>query len=35
LEERLPIYERLAVITIATGGREPGNIVEEIVKAIT
>jgi shikimate kinase len=35
MAERLPVYERLAVITVATDDRDPGDIVEEIVKAIT
>jgi shikimate kinase len=35
MAERLPIYERLAVITVATDDRDPDDIVEEIVKAIT
>ncbi|MFI6521656.1 shikimate kinase [Spirillospora sp. NPDC050679] len=30
LEERLPIYERLGVLHVATDGREPEEIVEEI-----
>ncbi|MGI5168830.1 shikimate kinase [Spirillospora sp. CA-253888] len=30
LEERLPIYERLGVLRVATDGREPEEIVEEI-----
>ncbi|MQY02344.1 shikimate kinase [Actinomadura macrotermitis] len=30
LEERLPIYERLAAVRIATDGREPEEIAEEI-----
>jgi shikimate kinase len=34
MEERLPVYERLAVITVATDGREPADIVDEIAKAI-
>jgi shikimate kinase len=34
MEERLPIYERLASVTVATDGREPADIVEEIVKAL-
>ncbi|MFC9973993.1 shikimate kinase [Spirillospora sp. NPDC127200] len=31
LEERLPVYERLGVLRVATDGREPEEIVEEIV----
>jgi shikimate kinase len=34
MAERAPIYERLATVTIATDGRDPGDIVEEIVKAL-
>ncbi|MEU5879602.1 shikimate kinase [Spirillospora sp. NPDC047279] len=34
LEERLPIYERLGTIIVATDGRDPGEIVEEIVKEL-
>lgn len=34
MAERVPIYERLAVIAVATDDREPGDIVEEIVKAL-
>jgi shikimate kinase len=34
MAERAPIYERLATITVATDGRDPGDIVEEIVKAL-
>ncbi|GAA2579353.1 shikimate kinase [Actinomadura fulvescens] len=34
LEERLPIYERLGTIVVATDGREPAEIVEEIVKEL-
>jgi shikimate kinase len=34
MAERLPIYERLAVTTVATDGRDPGDIVDEIVQAI-
>jgi shikimate kinase len=30
MEERLPIYERLAVISVATDGREPGDIADEL-----
>ncbi|MGK5553532.1 shikimate kinase [Actinomadura kijaniata] len=35
LEERLPIYERLAVITVATDQRTPDEVVEEIVKELS
>jgi shikimate kinase len=34
LEERLPIYERLAVITVATDDREPDEIVDELLKEL-
>ncbi|WP_327093119.1 shikimate kinase [Nonomuraea sp. NBC_01738] len=34
MEERRPIYERLATLTIATDGREPADLVEEIVKGL-
>ena len=34
MEERLPIYERLATLTVATDGRDPGDIVDEVAKAI-
>ncbi|WP_084960525.1 shikimate kinase [Thermoactinospora rubra] len=34
MEERRPIYERLAVLTVATDGREPHELVEEIVKGL-
>ncbi|WP_067826429.1 shikimate kinase [Actinomadura kijaniata] len=34
LEERLPIYERLAVITVATDQRTPDEVAEEIVKEL-
>jgi shikimate kinase len=34
LEERLPIYERLAVLTVATGDREPDEIVDELHKEL-
>jgi shikimate kinase len=34
MAERAPIYERLATLTVATDDREPGDIVEEIVKAL-
>jgi shikimate kinase len=35
LEERLPVYERLGTITVSTGGREPAEIVDQIVKEIS
>lgn len=34
LEERLPIYERLATISVDTDGREPAEIVEEVAAAL-
>jgi shikimate kinase len=34
LEERLPIYERLAGHTVATDGREPGEIIDQLVKEL-
>ncbi len=34
MAERAPIYERLAAVTVTTDGRDPGDIVEEIVKAL-
>ncbi|QXJ25379.1 shikimate kinase [Actinomadura graeca] len=34
LEERLPIYERLGTLHVDTDGREPAEIVEEIVEEI-
>ncbi|NEA27770.1 shikimate kinase [Actinomadura bangladeshensis] len=34
LAERLPIYERLGTIGVDTDGRDPADIVEEIVKAL-
>jgi shikimate kinase len=34
LEERLPIYERLGTLHIDTDGREPGEIVEQILKEL-
>jgi shikimate kinase len=34
MEERLPIYERVAKLTVATDGRDPGDIVDEVAKAI-
>jgi shikimate kinase len=34
MEERRPVYERLAVITVATDGREPDDISEEILKEL-
>ncbi|WP_242902016.1 shikimate kinase [Actinomadura terrae] len=34
LEERLPVYERLGTVHVDTDGREPADIVEEIVRAL-
>ncbi|MBB5078307.1 shikimate kinase [Nonomuraea endophytica] len=34
MEARRPIYERLAVLTVATDGREPAELVEEIAKGL-
>lgn len=34
LEERLPIYERLGTVSVETDGREPAEIVAEIVKGL-
>ncbi|MFA1548031.1 shikimate kinase [Actinomadura chokoriensis] len=34
LAERLPIYERLAAVSVDTDGRDPADIVEEITKAL-
>ncbi|GAA0913132.1 shikimate kinase [Nonomuraea longicatena] len=34
MEQRRPIYERLAVLTVATDGREPADVVAEIVKGL-
>lgn len=34
MDERRPIYERLAVLTVSTDGREPAELVEEIVKGL-
>jgi shikimate kinase len=35
LDQRLPIYERLAWLTVTTDGREPADIAGEIAEAIT
>ncbi|MEV5754150.1 shikimate kinase [Actinoallomurus sp. NPDC052308] len=35
MEERRPIYERLAALRVATDGREPAEIAEEIVKGLS
>lgn len=34
MEERRPIYERLASIMVATDGRAPGDIADEIMKGL-
>ncbi|WP_030144951.1 shikimate kinase [Spirillospora albida] len=34
LEERLPIYERVGTLHVDTDGREPAEIVDEIVKEL-
>jgi shikimate kinase len=34
MAERAPIYERLAAVTVTTDGREPPEIVDEIVKTL-
>jgi shikimate kinase len=34
MEERRPIYERLATIRVATDGREPADIADEIVQGL-
>ncbi|MCO6005819.1 shikimate kinase [Actinoallomurus purpureus] len=34
MEERRPIYERLAVLTVTTDGREPADVADEIVKGL-
>jgi shikimate kinase len=34
MEERRPIYEGLATITVATDGRDPADLAEELVKAL-
>jgi shikimate kinase len=35
MEERRPIYERLAVLKVVTDDREPADIVDEIVKGLS
>ncbi|MEV0399059.1 shikimate kinase [Actinoallomurus sp. NPDC050550] len=35
MEERRPIYERLAVLTVVTDDREPADIVDAIVKGLS
>ncbi|MEU6998644.1 shikimate kinase [Nonomuraea sp. NPDC046570] len=34
MEERRPIYERLATITVVTDGREPAELADEILKGL-
>lgn len=34
MEERRPVYERLAAISVVTDGREPGEITDEIVRGL-
>ncbi len=34
MEERRPIYEGLATVRVATDGREPADVVDEIVKEL-
>ncbi|MFI7440040.1 shikimate kinase [Nonomuraea indica] len=34
MEERRPVYERLAVLTVDTDGREPGELVDEIIRGL-
>ncbi|WP_049562877.1 shikimate kinase [Nonomuraea sp. SBT364] len=34
MEERRPVYERLAVLTVDTGGRDPEELADEIVKGL-
>jgi len=34
MEERRPVYERLAVLTVVTDKREPEELVDEIVKGL-
>lgn len=34
MEERRPIYERLAALKVATDGREPAELADEIVQAL-
>ncbi|GAA4069189.1 shikimate kinase [Nonomuraea soli] len=35
MEERRPVYERLAVLTVVTDGRKPVELVEEIVEGLS
>ena len=34
MEQRRPVYERLADITVVTDGREPGELADEIIKGL-
>jgi shikimate kinase len=34
LEARTPLYEEVATLTVATGGREPGDVVADVVAAV-
>lgn len=34
MDERRPIYEGLALVTVATDDRDPGQVVDEIVKGL-
>ncbi|MCK2217368.1 shikimate kinase [Actinomadura sp. ATCC 31491] len=34
MEERRPVYERLAAVTVVTDGREPRELADEIVKGL-
>ncbi|TDC71349.1 shikimate kinase [Actinomadura sp. GC306] len=34
LEERLPVYERLGTVQVDTDGREPADVVDEIITAL-
>ncbi|HEX2314317.1 MAG TPA: shikimate kinase [Thermomonospora sp.] len=34
MEERLPIYERLSVVTVSTDGRDPEDVVDEVAAAL-
>jgi shikimate kinase len=35
LEQRLPVYEKLARITVSTDGRDPGDIADDVTAQIT
>ena len=34
LEERAPLYAEVATVTVTTGGREPGEVVDEVAAAV-